>query len=68
MSTPEDFILRQIQSGDDTMKLSLGDASYTPLKIFLRKNALDFHQYEIAKTYVLVNKTYGHLGFGHILP
>lgn len=51
----EDFTLRPIYPDDDTRKLSLGNAAYTPLKIFLQKNALDFHQYEIAKTYVLVN-------------
>lgn len=30
-------------------------AVYTPLKIFLKKTALNFHQYDIAKTYVLTN-------------
>ena len=53
---PENYILRQIQSDDDTTKLSLGDANYTPLKIFLQKTAFDFHQHDIAKTYVLVNQ------------
>lgn len=38
----ENFTLRQIQSSDDTTKLSLGDASHTP--------------YEIAKTYVIINQ------------
>ena len=55
MLDPENFILRQILSNDDTAKLSLGSEAYTPLKTFLKKTAFDFHQYEIAKTYVLVN-------------
>lgn len=56
MVDTENFILRQILSNDDTSKLSLGNETYTPLKIFLKKAAFDFHQYEIAKTYVLVNQ------------
>ncbi|MEN8217306.1 MAG: hypothetical protein ABFS56_13240 [Pseudomonadota bacterium] len=35
---------RQIQSNDDTAKLSLGKKEYQPLKSFLRNCALDFHQ------------------------
>jgi hypothetical protein len=27
-----------------------------PLKIFLQKSAFDFHQYDIAKTYIIVNQ------------
>jgi len=52
------FVLRQIESTDDASKFSLGNASFTPLKIFLQKNAFDFHQYEIAKTFVFVNPEY----------
>lgn len=52
----ENFTMRQMQADDDTSKLSLGNAAYTPLKTFLKKTAFDFHQYNIAKTYVLVNK------------
>ena len=52
----EDFILRQIQSNDDTKKLSLGDQAHTPLKTFLKRTAFDFHQYNIAKTYILINQ------------
>lgn len=54
--TAENFVLRQIQHDDNTSKLSLGNSSHTPLKIFLKKSAFDFHQYEIAKTYVLINQ------------
>ena len=47
-----DLQIRQLQYDDNVSKLSLGKESYTPLKIFLRKAALNFHQYNIAKTYV----------------
>ncbi len=50
------IILRQIECDDNTSKLSLGKSEYTPLKTFLKKDAFDFHQYEIAKTYVLVDE------------
>lgn len=55
-STIEKLILRPIHPNDNLNLLSLGNAEFTPLKIFLQKNALDFHQYEIAKTYVLVEE------------
>jgi hypothetical protein len=32
----------------------LGEAAHAPLKTFLKKDALDFHQSEIAKTHVLI--------------
>lgn len=46
-SGPEGLILRPILESDNTRKLSLGKESFLPLKIFLQKDALDFHQYEI---------------------
>lgn len=52
----EDFTLRQIDQKDHTAKFSLGNANHTPLKIFLQKNALDFHQYQIAKTFVFAHQ------------
>lgn len=55
-NNPKDLILRQIQQLDDPKKLSLGDESHVPLKTFLRRDAYEFHQYEIAKTYVLVEQ------------
>lgn len=51
---PTDFYLREIRIADTTSKLSLGSSEFTPLKIFLNKSALDFHQHNIAKTYVLI--------------
>lgn len=52
-NVPKELELRLIHSDDILGKLSLGNAHYTPLKIFLKKMALGFHQYDIAKTYVL---------------
>lgn len=50
------YILRPICSADDIKKISLGDASFLPLKIFLQRSALNFHHFEVAKTYVLLNE------------
>jgi len=55
LATPERLILRQIESGDKTTGLSLGDKESVPLKTFLRKCALEFHRGDIGKTYVLVS-------------
>lgn len=52
----EELHLREIRSDDIRSKLSLGAAEFTPLKIFLNKSAVDFHQLNIAKTYVLADK------------
>ncbi len=54
MAAPESLILRQIEPGDKTTGLSLGNRENVPLKTFLKKCALEFHQGDIAKTYVLV--------------
>ncbi len=51
------FVLRPLQQGDIVSKFALGDKSKLPLKIFLQKDALTFHQNDIAKTYVLVDKS-----------
>jgi len=54
LTVPELF-LREIRLGDDTKKLSLGNEAYTPLKTFLKKDAWQFHEENIAKTYVYVD-------------
>jgi len=54
MLPPSEFVLRQIQEGDQLKKLSLGDKRYIPLKTFLAKDATAFHKGSFAKTYVLV--------------
>ncbi len=48
-------VLRELKPDDSSSGFSLGDAQYTPLKIFLRKHAKDYHLQNIAKTYVLVS-------------
>ncbi len=57
MASSKSFQLRPIQEGDILNRLSLGKESYTPLKIFLRKAALNFHQNNVAKTYVMADET-----------
>lgn len=57
MASLQDLQLRPINENDKLSKLSLGHKSLTPLKIFLRKAALNFHRNNIAKTYVLVDDT-----------
>lgn len=57
MSTPYgELNFRQIEPGDIVTKFSLGSKEFTPLKTFLRKDALNFHQSNIAKTYVIVDE------------
>lgn len=49
------LFLREIQLGDKANRLSLGSESFIPLKIFLEKDAWQFHEENIAKTFVLVD-------------
>ena len=58
---PEDahfseLFLREIQPGDKLTGLSLGRAEFTPLKAFLRNDAIDFHSVNVARTYVIVDE------------
>lgn len=46
--------LRELKPDDKSSGFSLGDAQHTPLKIFLKKHAQEFHTQNIAKTYVLI--------------
>jgi len=48
--------LRKIESSDVCNSLSLGDEEFTPLKIFLRKEAKKLHQDNLAVTFVIVAK------------
>lgn len=52
----EDVVLREIRPEDACSGLSLGDASLTPLKTFLRKSARRYHKECLAKTYVFATK------------
>lgn len=51
---PDQLSLREIHSTDDPTRISLGHSDFLPLKNFLRNCSKDFHQLNIAKTYVLV--------------
>lgn len=57
MSEIPELFLREIQLSDDTKRLSFGDKSFLPLKIFLQRDAWQFHEENIAKTFVLVDST-----------
>lgn len=46
--------LRELHQDDGCSSLSLGDASFTPLKTFLRKEAKKLHQGNLARTFVMV--------------
>lgn len=48
----EAFELRQISPDDRVSGLSLGDAEYAPLKLYLRRHAKAYHAQNAAKTYV----------------
>ncbi len=65
-TAPQSLSFRPIQAGDLLSKFSLGDASKVALKIFLQREALEFHDKEIAKTYVLVDDAKRHRVFGYI--
>ena len=47
-----DYIIRELHSDDCLNSFKTGDAAFTPLKSFLRNQAIDFHVGNIAKTYV----------------
>jgi len=48
------YTLREISPDDIVSGLSLGDAAFLPLKIYLRRHAKNSHQVNTAKTYVVV--------------
>lgn len=54
MGIPKRLALRPIRPDDSVTGLSLGRAELTPLKTFLHRQSINFHQSNIAKTYVLV--------------
>lgn len=51
----DDIDIRELDSSCKLNKFSSGDAAFQPLKTFLQKQALDFHNGSIAKTYVAVS-------------
>ena len=48
------YKLQQISEIHKTTKLSLGDADFVPLKTYLRRHALNHHNANFARTYVIV--------------
>lgn len=50
---PEQLFCREINKEDSSSGFSLDSSEYTPLKIFLRKQAVKFHDQNVTKTYVL---------------
>ena len=61
------MILRPIQSNDNVKLISSGSPEAHPLKLFLQNDALEYHQKEITKTYVLIepedinNRVWGYI-------
>lgn len=49
------LVLRKIEPGDKIARFSLGNAEYTPLKTFLKKQAKHYHQQNLTMTYVLAD-------------
>lgn len=47
--------IRQIQPGDKLTGLSLGDARFAPLKIFLQKHAKTYEDQSLSRTYAAFN-------------
>lgn len=54
-STNIDIEIRQIKPGDKLTGLSLGDAAFNPLKIFLRRHAQRYEEESLARTYAAFN-------------
>jgi GNAT superfamily N-acetyltransferase len=50
------FELRELSPADGCNALRLGDPVFSPLKIFLRKEAKKLHQEHLARTFVLVSR------------
>lgn len=59
-SSSEEFILRELQQ-DDNVNISLG-ADYVDLKTFFRKRAKEYHNKNVAKTFVLASSKTNKIG------
>lgn len=51
----QNLVLRKIQKDDVTHKISCGSSEANPLKTFLIKQALIYHEADVTKTYVLID-------------
>lgn len=54
-----DIEIRQIRPGDKLTGLSLGDAAFNPLKIFLKKHAQRYQEESLARTYAAFDEGAG---------
>lgn len=52
-NNPHDAITLRELKEDDNVNISLGSSEFVPLKSFLKNNAKQYHQKDLAKTYVL---------------
>lgn len=50
---PASLFLRPIRAGDILTGFSLGAKDLQPLKTFLKRDALEYHENNVAKTFVL---------------
>lgn len=53
----EDYSIRLLDPSDSTSGFKTGDPAAQPLKSFLQNQAHEFHQHNIAKTYVAIGAT-----------
>jgi len=53
--------IKKISSDQNLKSIRLGDESFTPLKTFLKNDALLFHEKDIAKTWVITKKDSNHV-------
>ena len=51
----QELVVRPIDPQDRTGSLSLGDPTFTPLKAFLKNDAVAFHRKNVARSYVAVD-------------
>jgi GNAT superfamily N-acetyltransferase len=58
----ENLSFRELHPDDKVNSFSLGKKEHLPLKIFLKKDALNFHLLNIAKTYVLADEPPSQIG------
>jgi GNAT superfamily N-acetyltransferase len=52
---PAEPIIRALRADDRLNALSMGDAEFTPLKTFLKRDAHDYERESVARTYVVVD-------------
>lgn len=54
MQVGADYNIRELDINDSLNSFKIGDSSFKPLKTFLTKQACNFHDSKIAKTYVAI--------------